>query len=223
LSPSIARFTHELLDLALGVASHVVLSVKHILACPRPDAFSPQIQPVIPTPGHSALPSGHATEAFTAAVVLASVMNHDSDLTKMLMRQAARIAVNRTVAGVHYPVDSIAGAMLGLNLGQMIVALAGQEHSIQPATFQIDEAIQRNATAIVNDDGTQTAETHISFNPASYDVVDGANVPPDEKFNPLKQNKAVEGAVQLADKALTDLETSDSLAWLWTRARAEVG
>ena len=37
------------------------------------------------------------------------------------MRQAARIAINRTVAGVHFPADSAAGAVLGLTLGQYLV------------------------------------------------------------------------------------------------------
>jgi hypothetical protein len=37
---------------------------------------------------------------------------------------AARIAVNRTVAGVHFPCDSAAGAVLGLGLGRWIAARA---------------------------------------------------------------------------------------------------
>jgi len=39
-------------------------------------------------------------------------------------RIAHRIAVNRTIAGVHYPVDSAAGAMLGRAIGEAILALA---------------------------------------------------------------------------------------------------
>ena len=38
------------------------------------------------------------------------------------MRLATRIAVNRTIAGVHFPIDSAAGAVLGLTLGLYFVA-----------------------------------------------------------------------------------------------------
>jgi hypothetical protein len=47
-----------------------------------------------------------------------------------MVSQAARVAVNRTVAGVHYPVDTLAGASLGTALGQYMVARS------QPGTAQ---------------------------------------------------------------------------------------
>ena len=101
------------------------MRVEHSLACRRPHEYSSQIQPMIPVALHGTLPSGHATEASTFAYVL-WILLRDSGRKELwgeqLMRQASRIAVNRTVAGVHFPVDSVAGAMLGLTLGQYLVA-----------------------------------------------------------------------------------------------------
>ena len=84
---------------------------------------------MIPTPEHGTLPSGHATEAFTLASVLWEVLRHAKNRVyrepqwgDQLMRLAARIAINRTVAGVHFPVDSAAGCLLGLTLGQYFAA-----------------------------------------------------------------------------------------------------
>jgi hypothetical protein len=41
-----------------------------------------------------------------------------------LARLAARISVNRVIAGVHFPVDLAAGLVLGLAVGRYFVALA---------------------------------------------------------------------------------------------------
>jgi hypothetical protein len=87
---------------------------------------------MIPTPGHGAYPSGHATEAFVAATVLDALLRaarpgashkagHDATRVQ-LQRQAYRIAVNRTVAGVHYPVDSACGRVLGTLLGELMLS-----------------------------------------------------------------------------------------------------
>ena len=105
---------------------------KHALACRRPNEYSPQVQPMILTPGHGSFPSGHATETFMSALVLLrllqnstispySVLADQKSWALQLMRLASRVAMNRTVAGVHFPVDSAAGAVLGLTLGQYFV------------------------------------------------------------------------------------------------------
>ncbi|MDI1268193.1 MAG: phosphatase PAP2 family protein, partial [Polaromonas sp.] len=116
------KWTMELVTLMLALAGDVEMRFKHAFACPRPVDLSPQIQPMIPTPGHASWPSGHATEAFTVITVLLALLPAGHQYKEQLQRLAARIAVNRTVAGVHYPVDSAAGRLLGTALGEFFVS-----------------------------------------------------------------------------------------------------
>jgi hypothetical protein len=51
----------------------------------------------------------------------------DRPLRDKLMWLAARISVNRVVAGVHFPVDIAAGMVLGLQLGKYFVALTNEK------------------------------------------------------------------------------------------------
>jgi hypothetical protein len=126
LHPDRTRWTLELLDMGLRLANFVEMRFKNALAVRRPIDYSPQVQPMILTPGHGSLPSGHATEAFMVAYVLWQLLRakdaaKDVQWCEQLMRQAARIAINRTIAGVHFPVDSAAGELLGLTLGEYFV------------------------------------------------------------------------------------------------------
>jgi len=121
----------ELLSLVLRVTGVIEMRVKHALACRRAVEFSPQIQPMIATPGHGSLPSGHATESFAAAFVFYALIRRARSQSAhisqgeqtfiQLMRIAERIAINRTVAGVHFPVDSVAGMVLGWTLADFYV------------------------------------------------------------------------------------------------------
>jgi len=126
LQPHRHKWTLELITLSLLLASDVEMRFKHAFACPRPMELSPQVQPMIDTPGHASWPSGHATEAFTVATVLLALLENangtGAKFREQLERQAARIAVNRTVAGLHYPVDSAVGRLLGTALGDFLVA-----------------------------------------------------------------------------------------------------
>nr|WP_281060754.1 phosphatase PAP2 family protein [Rhizobium sp. NXC24] len=125
IAPNRARWTLELLGAVFRLAQFVEFRMKHALACRRPMEYSPQIQPMILTPEHGSLPSGHSTESFAMAIVLVQLLRASTNpvyeqhtYAIQLLRQAARVAVNRQVAGVHFPVDSAAGALLGLTLGQ---------------------------------------------------------------------------------------------------------
>ncbi|WP_439586986.1 phosphatase PAP2 family protein [Hydrogenophaga sp.] len=133
LTPHRHKKTLQLLDLVFSLSVLVEMRFKQIFASIRPVQFSPQIQPMIETPGHGSWPSGHATEAFAVAVLLEALMNHAPDAGhppngslshEQLQRLAARIATNRVVAGVHYPVDSAVGRLLGTALAEFLVARA---------------------------------------------------------------------------------------------------
>jgi hypothetical protein len=105
---------------------------KHHLACRRPDRIGAKVMPMIPTPAHGSFPSAHAAEAFAVAEVLRRFVEthkrHYADYQRrlaLLSKLAERIAVNRTVAGMHFPIDTWAGAVLGRAVGQIVLAKCG--------------------------------------------------------------------------------------------------
>ena len=128
LHPVAKRWTLGFIDAARTVSRLVTYPIKHHFSSPRPHDLAPKVHPPIATPGHGAFPSAHAVESFLIAAILQRLATGAfPDLTansgaRALYRVAARIAQNRTVAGVHYPVDSAAGALLGVALGQAFVA-----------------------------------------------------------------------------------------------------
>jgi membrane-associated phospholipid phosphatase len=127
-----SRYTLELIEVFRTAVVAVQMRTKHALATRRPVDFSAQVLPIIPTPGHSSFPAGHAVEAFMMATVLGElVADQDNDVyqgqhfwREMLLRLAARISVNRVIAGVHFPVDLAAGMVMGILLGRYFVRLA---------------------------------------------------------------------------------------------------
>jgi membrane-associated phospholipid phosphatase len=129
MHPDRTKRTFELINILLQFCVYVEMRFKHALACWRPVEYNAQVQPILTTPGHGSFPSGHSTQAHAVAYVLRKLLNLDPNpqapkyptVIEQLKRQAARIATNRVVAGVHFPVDSMAGRMLGVALGEYFV------------------------------------------------------------------------------------------------------
>ena len=118
----------ELVLAAEDWALKLLMLLKHNVAARRPIELSSLVHPVIPTPGHGSLPSGHAALAAFNTELL-RLMLYDSGQphrVKALDRLARRIAFNRVVAGVHFPVDSQAGYVIGRQLARALATLAGK-------------------------------------------------------------------------------------------------
>ena len=145
MHPDRTRRTFELINMVLQFCVYVEMRFKHALACWRPVEYNAQVQPMITTPGHGAFPSGHATQAHAVAHVLKALLDLDPSkaahlrVIDQLDRQAARIATNRVIAGVHFPVDSMAGRMLGVALGEYFVGRCAGGQRFMERKFRASE------------------------------------------------------------------------------------
>ena len=140
--PARAPITFGLLNIAHRWAEPLVMALKNQVAARRPDVASNRVVPVIETPAHGSLPSGHATIATLMARLLTELMyarfGLDHPKVLQLDRLARRIAFNRVVAGVHFPIDSRAGYALGLQLSGHFIALADGRG--QPERYDLELA-----------------------------------------------------------------------------------
>lgn len=88
------------------------------LAIPR---HRPRVHTLVAEPHTHSFPSGHAASSFACACVLAAAAPR---FRVPLYVLAAAIAFSRAYVGVHYPLDVLAGSLLGLALGYGVVAVA---------------------------------------------------------------------------------------------------
>ena len=133
MSPETHKWTLELIALITRTCQVCEMRLKQLFDCPRPIAFAQEVQPMIPTPGHPTWPSGHATESFATATLMACLSDPNFQNPVQAVnaqlpayRLSARIALNRTVAGVHFPTDSVAGATLGIAIAEFIINYSRQ-------------------------------------------------------------------------------------------------
>lgn len=101
--------TRLLLLNALHDSVPIIISIKKEFNRVRPNRLDSDIDAIIAVPGHPAYPSGHSTQAHLIAYILSELI---PEKREEFSRDALRIAVHREIAGLHYPSDTAAGAML---------------------------------------------------------------------------------------------------------------
>lgn len=119
-----------LLSLAL---SHVLanLTLKPLIGRLRPNFVLPQTLLLGPPLSGFSFPSGHATYSFAAASVLGKKRR---GLKVFFYLLAALIAFSRIYIGVHYPLDVLVGAVLGVLIGKVSVFVDEKINKVTSST-----------------------------------------------------------------------------------------
>ncbi len=109
--------------LLLAVDAALVFVLKNAFAVPRPVGYA--IAVPLDDPSGYAFPSGHATRAFAAAILL-TARTRDWRWGAPLVAYATLVAFSRLYVGVHWPSDVVGGALLGLAWGYGFQWLTGR-------------------------------------------------------------------------------------------------
>ena len=81
----------------------------------------------------------------------------------LVMRLAHRLATNRTIAGVHFPTDSMAGAFLGISIGEFLVAkMSGSTDPLKSRTY--DAQNKNEDFTLVTLDSELAGQTNMAGN-----------------------------------------------------------
>ena len=107
-----------------GLAGGVLIGnlvLKNLVARARPCWINPDVELLVAAPADYSFPSGHTLHCFIAATVL---LYYDKRLGWPALGLAILVAISRLYLYVHFPTDVIAGAVLGISLGLLAVALS---------------------------------------------------------------------------------------------------
>jgi undecaprenyl-diphosphatase len=99
--------------IAVAVADWSSYGIKAIFDVERPSMRYAEPKPLVHAPIDASFPSGHAATSFAAATVLSFAFPRWAPAFFLL---ALAIGFSRVYVGVHYPLDIVGGAILGVSV-----------------------------------------------------------------------------------------------------------
>jgi len=102
-------------------ASLVVSPLKELFDRDRPPEADPGLGSLVPIPGNASFPSGHSATAFAAATAVAIISPR---MRPYALGLAAAVALSRVYLRVHFPLDVLAGGLIGAALGALAALMA---------------------------------------------------------------------------------------------------
>ena len=94
--------------------------LKYAVQRDRPPTVVLDPEPLMDVPTTSSIPSGHTSTSFACAYVISRLAPR---LTVFAYLLAALIGLSRIYVGVHYPLDVLAGAVVGLVVAKALLTL----------------------------------------------------------------------------------------------------
>ena len=106
-----------LMTVSLFLTWVVVWSIKVLVAHPRPFITIADISPLVSAAPFESFPSAHAAFAMTIAI---AVLPYHKRLGQLLVAFAFIVGLSRLYVGVHYPIDVVAGLLIGFLIPTVI-------------------------------------------------------------------------------------------------------
>jgi undecaprenyl-diphosphatase len=95
--------------------------LKQLFQAPRPDYFFHDFEPLFEFGGFDSFPSGHATVYGALAL---SVFYYDRRLGVVAFAFALAISLARVISGVHWPIDILAGLLIGASFAYLFAKMS---------------------------------------------------------------------------------------------------